>query len=187
MLFLFQSIWLTSLVVLTIASDLGLSAPTLSSTNTTESEFCKLLSQFVNNKYPLTEPILNPDGSIKYRIAIISDLDRESISSTESYTWKSYFKRGYLTYNPQNNNVSIEWDSKILKDTITSHYSMNGRGLELSELVTYNGQLITIDDKTGLVYIISDNHLVLWPWVIVVGGNGRQTTGNYYNNNMITT
>lgn len=174
-------------MVLTIASDLVLSAPTLSCNNATESEFNKLLSQYVNNKYPLTEPILNPDGSIKYRIAIVSDLDRASISSTESYTWISYFKRGYLTYNPQNKNVSIEWDSVIQKDTITSHYSMNGRGLELSELVTYNGQLITVDDKTGLVYIINGNHLILWPWVLVVGGNGRQTTGNYYNNNNMIT
>ncbi|VVC45463.1 Hypothetical protein CINCED_3A000226 [Cinara cedri] len=166
-------IWLISLTILTIASDIVLSAPTLSSTNETEPEFNRFLLQFAYNKYPMTAPILNPDGSIKYRIAIISDLDKASKSSTEPYTWISYLKRGYLTYSPQNKNVSIDWDfdAKLFK----SHYSMKGRGLELSELVTYNGQLITIDDKTGLVYKIDGDKLVLW--LIVVGGNGNQNKG----------
>lgn len=170
---------------MTIASDIVLSTPIIPSNyNLNETDFNKLSSQLINNKYPLTEPILNPDGSIKYRIAIVSDLDSASKSPTEPNTWISYFKKGYLTYNSQNNNVTIEWDYKSQEDKFTSHYSYNGRGLELSELVTYNGHLISIDDKTGIVYIIDDDKLRLWPWLLVIEGEGNVNKGKH--NNMIT-
>lgn len=134
-----------------------------------------LLSQLVNTKYPLTDPIHVSDDSIKYRIAIVSDLDRNSESSMENNTWISFFKQGYLTYNPKNNNVIIEWDPSECTVKFKSHYSFDGRGLELSELVTFNGHLLTFDDKTGLVYIIENNFLI--PWVITVDGDGHTATG----------
>lgn len=163
-----------------IACDVVFAAPSLLQiSNVTESNY-SLLSQFVNTKYPLTEPIQLFDGSLKYRIAIVSDLDGDSVSSKESNTWISYFKQGYLTYNPNSNNVSIEWDPANNSVQLKSHFSLNGRGLELSELVTYNGQLITFDDKTGLVYIIESNILI--PWVIVVDGDGRKTKGKQFIN-----
>lgn len=136
------------------------------------------LSQIVNKKYPLTDPEYLPDGRIKYRIAIISDLDGDSKSPDEPYTWFSYFKQGYLVYDPVAKNVSIKWDPSTNGRKYKTNFSMNGRGLELSELVTYNGQLVTVDDKTGLVYIIEGK--VLIPWVIVVEGDGRQRRGNYH-------
>lgn len=141
-----------------------------SCTNEIQSE-CDSTNQILNNKYPLTEPIL----SLKYRIAIISDLDSGSVSQNESNTWLSYFKQGYLTYSPGSNDIAIEWDTENSSKIFKSHLSMNGRGLELSELVTYNGQLITLDDKTGLVYIIDGD--VLIPWVLLVEGDGHQVRG----------
>lgn len=134
---------------------------------------CNRSSKTIDNKYPLTKPITLPDGSIKYRIAIISDLDRKSFNS--SNTWISYFLHGYLTHNPVNNHVSIEWDSVANTQRFQTHFSESGKGLELSELVTFNGHLLTIDDKTGLIYKI--NNSVLIPWVIIVNGDGFQTNG----------
>lgn len=167
-----MSIQLTSLVLLAaIATDIVFGAPVISVTNSE----CELITQFIDSKYPLTDPIVLPDGSVKYRIAIISDLDGNSVSPSESFTWISYLKKGYLTYNPATKNVSIEWDSTNNGDQFKSHLSTNGRGLELSELTTYNANLITLDDKTGLIYFIQDN--VLIPWVMAIEGDGRKTKG----------
>lgn len=166
---------MTSFVILAaIATVFGAPAISVSDSD------CNLITQVIDNRYPLTDPIVLGDGSVKYRIAIITDLDGNSVSADESFTWVSYFKKGYLTYSPATKNVFIEWDNSTSNgDQFKSKLSMNGRGLELSELVTYNANLITLDDKTGLVYLINDN--VLIPWVMVTDGDGRNIKGN--NNN----
>lgn len=158
-----------------IACNVVFGAPT--STSDTAAK-CDLLPQIIDKRYPLTTPTTLPDGSIKYRIAIVSDLDGQSVDKKKPNTFIAYFKRGYLTYNSANKNVSIEWDSSQNQNGLQfdSQLAIGGRGLELSELVTYNGKLLTLDDKTGLVYIIDDNTLI--PWVIVIDGNGRKTKGN---------
>lgn len=158
-----------------IASNVVFSAPTNSENKNTINTVTDVLPQLINKKYPLTKPILLPDGSFKYRIALISDLDSHSMSKKNPYQWISYFKKGYLTYKQPNENVFIEWDQSPNKK-FTSRLSLGGRGLELSELVTYDGQLLTIDDKTGLVYHIENETLI--PWVIVVDGNGHVNKGN---------
>lgn len=168
-----QSFQLTSLVILAaIATDVVFGAP---ATSAPDSD-CSLLEKLIDTRYPLTDPIVLPDGSVKYRIAIISDLDKNSVSPSESFTWISYFKKGYLIYNPASKNISIEWDNPTSNgDQLKSHLSDKGRGSELSELVTYNANLITLDDKTGLVYLVRDNILI--PWVMVSSGNGLTTKG----------
>lgn len=54
-----------------------------------------------------------------------------------------------------------------------SHFP--GRGLELSELCVYNKHLLTVDDRTGVVYQLI-NFLPV-PWVILQDGNGLLTKG----------
>ncbi|XP_022173784.1 soluble calcium-activated nucleotidase 1-like isoform X2 [Myzus persicae] len=165
-----MSIHLTSLVILAvIATDIVFGAPV------TDSD-CNLIAKFIDTKYPLTNPTILDDGSVKYRIGIISDLDGDSVSTDEAFTWISYFKKGYLTYSPVTKNISIEWDNSTDNGVqFKSHLSTNGRGLELSELATFNANLITLDDKTGLVYLIHDD--VLIPWVMVTDGDGRKSKG----------
>jgi len=48
-------------------------------------------------------------------------------------------------------------------------------GMELSELVTFDGKLLTVDDRTGIVYEIVEDQVV--PWVILADGNGRMNKG----------
>lgn len=179
---MFQSIHLTSLVILAaIAADIVFGAPAISVTDSD----CNLITQLIDNRYPLTSPIVLADGSVKYRIAVISDLDGNSVSTDEAFTWISYFKKGYLTYSPATKNVSIEWDNSTTNgDQFKSQLSTNGRGLELSELTTYNANLITLDDKTGLVYLIHNDILI--PWVMVTDGDGQKSKGNINNNNIYT-
>lgn len=129
----------------------------------------------IKSNYPLSSPIYIEKVGIKYRIAIVSDLDKASKSQTEKNMWYSYYKKGYLTWYSSNNTIEILWDNdehKILKSSI----SMGGRGMELSELVTFNGKIYSFDDRTGIVYSIGKDDTVL-PWIILMDGNGTNFKG----------
>lgn len=129
-----------------------------------------------NSTYPLTPPVSTPQG-IRYRISIISDLDKQSKSETESNVWVSYFKKGFLLWNPSTRKISLTWDEgDPIK--LKSRFCENGRGMELSELVVFNGKLLTFDDRTGLVYEIEGDRVI--PWVIFMDGNGRASKGTYF-------
>lgn len=47
--------------------------------------------------------------------------------------------------------------------------------MELSELVVYNGKLLTFDDRTGFVYEIINDKIV--PWIMLVDGDGHTMKG----------
>lgn len=137
----------------------------------------KFVYKVVKSKYPLSQPIYVDNVGIKYRIAIISDLDKASKSETEKNMWYSYYKKGYLTWYTSNSSVELTWDSTnpiILKSSI----SMGGRGMELSELVTFNGKIYSFDDRTGIVYSINEDNTVL-PWIILMDGNGTSFKGRF--------
>ncbi|XP_072390758.1 soluble calcium-activated nucleotidase 1 [Diabrotica undecimpunctata] len=126
-----------------------------------------------NYTYPITRPIKTKTMHT-FRIGIIADLDQSSHSKKESDTWYSYFKTGYLTYNPQTHHVVVNWDQKEA-DMLKTSYALKGRGLELSELVTFDGKLLTFDDRTGLVFELVNNKII--PWLILMDGNGKTQKG----------
>lgn len=126
---------------------------------------------FYNSTYPLTPPATTPKG-LRYRIAVISDLDTAS-KDKENYTWYSYLKKGYLVIDITKKYVSIEWDHDLIK--LKSTLSQAGRGMELSELVVFNGMLLAFDDRTGVIYEINENTAI--PWILLSDGNGRTTKG----------
>ncbi|XP_051155171.1 soluble calcium-activated nucleotidase 1 isoform X3 [Leptopilina boulardi] len=47
--------------------------------------------------------------------------------------------------------------------------------MEFSELVTFDGRLLTFDDRTGIVYSIDKDQI--YPWVILMDGNGKNVKG----------
>lgn len=125
-----------------------------------------------NYTYPLTAPIVS-NGMHTYRIAIIADLDKASKVSDKKNMWRSYYKKGYLSFSGTDSIVvSFDKDQAI---EIDSGYSLNGRGMELSELVTFNGRILTFDDRTGMVYEIIGDKVV--PWIILMDGDGHSTKG----------
>ena len=131
-----------------------------------------------NNTYPLSAPFYISQGVLKYKIALIADLDTDSKMANKTNTWKSLYKRGYLMWDTtQNNKPSIEWTDEIeVKGTL----SMGGRGMELSELIVFNGRLLTVDDRTGIIYWVhfeKNKHVRLSPWIILSDGNGEETKG----------
>lgn len=126
----------------------------------------KKQSQY-NYTYPLTPPIVK-NGIQTYRIGLIADLDKDSKDSKNKNVWRSYLKMGHLSYNPHDNAVHITFNDNEPPTEITSGYSLKGRGMELSELVTFNGRMLTFDDRTGLVFQLKDNKPLPWVSILLI-------------------
>lgn len=47
--------------------------------------------------------------------------------------------------------------------------------MELSELVVFNGKLLTFDDRTGIVFEVEKANVT--PWVILQDGDGKSSKG----------
>lgn len=126
-----------------------------------------------NATYPLTRPISldRADNKLKYRIAVVADMDKES--KLVDNAWISKLKTGWLVYDRKYKLVEIEWDSSEL--TLKGSLSQGGRGMELSELVIFDGKLLSFDDRTGVIYRIEDERVI--PWVLLNDGDGHATKG----------
>lgn len=83
------------------------------------------LNPTYNFTYPLSAPII-ANGLQTYRIGIIADLDTESKSKTDRNVWRSYLKKGYLTYHPSKEQVVVSWD-KAEDTELTSSYALKGK------------------------------------------------------------
>ena len=133
-------------------------------------------SDAYNDTYPLSKLTMVSQGVFKYKLALVSDLDTDSKVQDKPNTWRSIFKRGHFTWDARLQKVEIDWDAETeIKGTV----SMGGRGLELSELVTFNGRLYTVDDRTGIIYWVhvTDTSVRLSPWTILADGDGSETKG----------
>ncbi|XP_029997691.1 soluble calcium-activated nucleotidase 1 isoform X2 [Sphaeramia orbicularis] len=128
-------------------------------------------SSHYNDTYPLSPPERTPLGT-RYRIGVIADLDTNSLS-TKKLTWFSYMRRGHLLVSQSGDKVAVEWDADRV--VLESHLAEKGRGMELSELVVFNGKLYSVDDRTGVVYQIDGDTAV--PWVILPDGDGSVAKG----------
>jgi soluble calcium-activated nucleotidase 1 len=124
-----------------------------------------------NDTYPLSTPERTPQGT-RYRIGVIADLDTDS-RSDKKLTWFSYMRRGHLLVSESGTKVAVEWDAERI--LLESHLAEKGRGMELSELVVFNGKLYSVDDRTGVVYHIDGSKAV--PWVILPDGDGSVSKG----------
>ena len=136
-----------------------------------------------NSTYPLSKPVVISSKEIKYRIALIADLDMNSRNGNYN-EWHSFLLKGWLTHytsdddatslrkgrksgiggqangdqkieNTVRDRIKITWDRKRIQ--LTSTIASGSRGMELSELVVFNGKLYSCDDRTGIVYEIVTN------------------------------
>ncbi|TRY69025.1 hypothetical protein TCAL_03817 [Tigriopus californicus] len=122
-----------------------------------------------NAQYPLSQPTITPQG-LQYQIAVIADPDEASKDPDKSHSWRSYLKTGLLTY--ETGQSHLLWDASPPIE-IRSGMSNGGRGMELSELIVFDGKLLTIDDRTGVIYQMEGEKVM--PWVILADGNGSET------------
>ncbi|KAL8593245.1 hypothetical protein ACOMHN_009899 [Nucella lapillus] len=123
-----------------------------------------------DSTYPLTEPWTSPAGKV-YKIALVTDLDTNS-KKEKSNSWYSYFRTGNLTLSTDWSSINVRLGKPVI---LESTLAQGGRGMELSELIVFNGKLYTVDDRTGVVYEIADNKVI--PWVLLSDGNGKASKG----------
>ena len=104
-------------------------------------------------------------------------MDLKAKSLEEEGSWISYLKTGDILYNPDYKEVKVEWEPAPTGMTLLkSSWGFGNRGMELSELLVFNGRLYGVDDRTGVIYEIEGNLAI--PWVILTDGNGRNAKGN---------
>ena len=84
-------------------------------------------------------------GETQFRIGLVADQDEKS--KLNDVTWQSWLKTGTLTLH-SDRRLSVKWDKMMTE--LDSHISEKGRGVELSELVVFNGKLYTVDDRSGI-------------------------------------
>ncbi|KEP63624.1 UNVERIFIED_CONTAM: apyrase [Hammondia hammondi] len=60
-------------------------------------------------------------------------------------------------------------------DVLYGSHNVGGRGMELSELVVFNGELLTFDDRTGIVYRFNWREKRLVPKWLLVEGDGQSS------------
>ena len=80
-----------------------------------------------------------------FHIGLVADQDENS--KVDSVTWGSWLKTGTLTLH-HDRTLSVKWDTDLVP--LRSHISEKGRGVELSELIVFNGRLYTVDDRSGI-------------------------------------
>ena len=125
-----------------------------------------------NDSYPLSHAVYSPIGRT-FKLGLVADLDLNNKDDMAN-TWFSYFKTGNFIISHDNRVINVEFNKPIV---IKSSFSNNGRGMELSELVVFNGKLFSIDDRTGIIYEHVNEGVV--PWVILSDGNGKENNGNF--------
>ena len=97
-------------------------------------------------------------GQVQIKFTMVADLDLAS-RDQGGKTWSSYLKRGVLEQGPDGN-FTARWTDPIVQ--VSTEFGRNNRGMELSELVMFNGQLVTVCDYTGIVYNVNGR---MWPAV----------------------
>lgn len=128
-----------------------------------------------NQSYPLSKPDTN-NGVVTYLIGLVADLDEMSTMPNANNTWQSYFKKGYLSYSAAQQLITVSFDDEE-PTPLVHHFALDGRGMELSELVTFDGHLLTMDDRTGIIYKMSSENQKVIPWVVLMDGDGQSTKG----------
>lgn len=130
-------------------------------------------SKVYNSVYPLSLPIVK-DDSITYKIMAIADLDTSSkIGDTSKFI--SYLLKGELVLSNDHKKAKINFELKSVE--LTTQFAYGDRGMELSELIVFNGKLYTCDDRTGIIYEILLDKNVAVPWVILTDGDGTNPKG----------
>lgn len=122
-----------------------------------------------NSTYPLT-PSRTTRDTTTFKIMAIADLDTKSKLDKNGHKYSSYILNGELKMNRDNTVGNIEFNNKPIE--ISQQYAYGDRGMELSELVVFNGRLYSCDDRTGIIYeILAEKGLAI-PWVILSDGDG---------------
>lgn len=108
------------------------------------------------------------------RIALVADLDEGNVVEGRKPKWRSVLQMGTLAHDAASDTWSVaSWETPV---ELLSGHAESGRGMELSELVSFQGRLLTVDDRSGIVFEIEDLSRVT-PRYILMEGDGSTDKG----------
>jgi soluble calcium-activated nucleotidase 1 len=131
------------------------------------------------NKYGLgpLKTVWGESTETELKFAVVSDLDQLSkVEGSAKPKWKSIFKRGTMKkFKGSDGSISynVEWEPDA---NIFGSIGEEGRGMELSELATWQGKLLSFDDRTGIAFEITRDLMAI-PRYILMEGDGDQPKG----------
>ena len=161
----------TLIIMSTVLMTLGSICPTDSQCSSATQE--SSLFTFSQHRPHVWEGL---DNSKVYKLILVADLDERSRVAAGKEEWQSFLLEGELTWDGAHK-FRAEFNTAPV--SLRSDYSRGGRGMELSELTMYNGALLSVDDRSGIVFrLISANGA--WeavPWVLLTDGDGNEMKG----------
>lgn len=107
----------------------------------------------------------------QYSMALVSDLDIASHSPNKSFTWFSILQHAELLRDVDNDVWDVSWGTATILET---HTATQNRSMELSELVQYNGRLLGMCDRTGILYKIDLSSGSAFPRWAIADGDGDE-------------
>ncbi|KDO18889.1 hypothetical protein SPRG_15841 [Saprolegnia parasitica CBS 223.65] len=115
-----------------------------------------------------------------FAMGLITDLDTRSKEVDDGTpAWHALFQRALLVRDADGR-YSVEWCDAV---TITTDVNEDGRGFELSELAWFEGRLLTFDDRTGMIFELTNfalnatGPLQATPLVAIKAGDGTVAKG----------
>lgn len=126
--------------------------------------FRKSIQRFLpyNSSLLTTRQFIDDGSKIFYPMVVVTDLDHGSKHQSKAHTWQSFLLFGRLIVDLDLQNAQVEWKNKSVE--LNSQMALGGRAMELSDLVVFDGHLLSVDDRTGLIYKIYNFKDVI-PWV----------------------
>jgi len=85
----------------------------------------------------------------RYTLMLVADRDQASRNESTG-DWRSVLRRGSLC-RLRRGGFSVSWLDEV---PLSSRLSYNGRGMELSDLIWFGGQLLACDDRTGVIFAL---------------------------------
>jgi hypothetical protein len=117
-------------------------------------------------------PMIDDTKANEWPIALIEDPDRASIVANggglATTEWQSILQMGVLIRDDKGE-YSVKWRGEL---PFRSKYSYGGRGMELSDLAMFNNELVSIDDRTGILFKVS-SQLLLYVLSILITSKER--------------
>jgi len=134
---------------------------------------CAYLHDF--NDTQLATPAIQRNGDTWHKIIVVTDLDHDSKHPEKKDTCSSFMKRGVLKISADQQKATVEWDDEH-EILLFSQLAAAGRSMELSDLKSFDGRLLSVDDRTGIIYAINRKFEAI-PWVLLNDGPGNVTKG----------
>ncbi|KAF7457796.1 Apyrase family protein [Cryptosporidium felis] len=130
-------------------------------------------STLLNLGFNRTQEHIICTSEVPCNFRLVADLDIKSKPGEGEKSYRSYYQKGSIVQD-KDGNYEVLWDEKL---TLFSGYNEFGRGMELSELILYNGMMLAGDDRTGIIFEIIDDGKDIAPRYVLSEGDGRGNKG----------